>query len=313
MAPTQHSRFYKQRFPEVEDVVMVNVKSIQEMGAYVKLLEYDGIDGMILLSELSRRRIRSINRLIRVGRNECVVVLRVDQEKGYIDLSKRRVSEEEKRKCEDKFNRAKIVNGILRNVADVTGYDLNELYERTAWKLEATSGPSTAYDMFKLAITEQPDILEGFDLPPEVKDCLKGKIQHRLTPQAEKIRSDIEVTCYAYEGIDAIKAALKAGQAVSTADLSVQVNLIAPPLYVVTTNSLDKTKGIEVLQSALDEITRVITEKGGAITVKMAPRAVTESDDKELAKLMEKFETENQEVAGDDDDEDEEGMDASDA
>ena len=49
---------------------------------------------------------------------------------------------------------------------------------------------------------------------------------------------------------------------------------------------------------ALDEITRVITKKGGAITVKMAPRAVTESDDKELAKLMEKFENENQEVRG---------------
>ena len=47
---------------------------------------------MILLSELSRRRIRSIQKLIRVGRNEVVVVLRVDKEKGYIDLSKRRVS-----------------------------------------------------------------------------------------------------------------------------------------------------------------------------------------------------------------------------
>jgi len=55
---------------------------IAEMGAYVKLLEYDNIDGMILLSELSRRRIRSIQRLIRVGRNEVVVVLRVDKEKG---------------------------------------------------------------------------------------------------------------------------------------------------------------------------------------------------------------------------------------
>ena len=52
------------------------------MGAYVKLLEYDNIDGMILLSELSRRRIRSIQKLIRVGRNEVVVVLRVDREKG---------------------------------------------------------------------------------------------------------------------------------------------------------------------------------------------------------------------------------------
>lgn len=37
---------------------------------------------MILLSELSRRRIRSINKLIRVGRTEIVVVLRVDKEKG---------------------------------------------------------------------------------------------------------------------------------------------------------------------------------------------------------------------------------------
>ena len=36
---------------------------------------------MILLSELSRRRIRSINKLIRVNRNEVVMVLRVDKEK----------------------------------------------------------------------------------------------------------------------------------------------------------------------------------------------------------------------------------------
>jgi len=61
---------------------MTHKIQIAEMGAYVKLLEYDNIDGMILLSELSRRRIRSIQKLIRVGRNEVVVVLRVDKEKG---------------------------------------------------------------------------------------------------------------------------------------------------------------------------------------------------------------------------------------
>jgi translation initiation factor 2 subunit 1 len=77
---------------------------------------------MILLSELTRRRIRSINKLIRVDRNESVVVLRVDKEKvsiwcahadtntkGYIDLSKRRVSAEEAKKCEEKYNRGKAV------------------------------------------------------------------------------------------------------------------------------------------------------------------------------------------------------------
>ena len=47
---------------------MLQVKSIAEMGAYVSLLEYNGIEGMILLSELSRRRIRSITKLIKVQR-----------------------------------------------------------------------------------------------------------------------------------------------------------------------------------------------------------------------------------------------------
>ena len=64
---------------------------------------------MILRSEFSRRRIRSVNKLIRVGRNEVVAVLRVDNEKGYIDLSKRRVSPEDVLKCEDKFNKSKAV------------------------------------------------------------------------------------------------------------------------------------------------------------------------------------------------------------
>lgn len=94
-------RYYQQRYPEVDELVMVQVRQIAEMGAYVKLvrplhsptnaawssfvvfqLEYDNIEGMILLSELSRRRIRSIQKLIRVGRNEVAVVMRVDKEKG---------------------------------------------------------------------------------------------------------------------------------------------------------------------------------------------------------------------------------------
>jgi translation initiation factor 2 subunit 1 len=75
-------RMYDQKYPEVDDLVMVKVKQIDELGAYVSLLEYNNIEGMILLSELSRRRIRSINKLIRVGRNEAVVVVRVDKDKG---------------------------------------------------------------------------------------------------------------------------------------------------------------------------------------------------------------------------------------
>lgn len=54
-------RFCQHRLPELEDVVTVNVRSIVEMGAYINLLEYSNIEGMILLSELSGRYVCSMN------------------------------------------------------------------------------------------------------------------------------------------------------------------------------------------------------------------------------------------------------------
>ena len=72
------------------DHVLIDQQGVQQ---------YRGYDPRILLSELSRRCIRSINKLIRVGRTEPVVVIRVDKDKGYIDLSKRRVSKEDIKRC----------------------------------------------------------------------------------------------------------------------------------------------------------------------------------------------------------------------
>jgi len=199
-------RMYEQKYPKVDDLVMVEVKSIEEMGAYVALKEYNDIEGMILLSELSRRRIRSINKIIRVGRLEVVVVLRVDEDKGYIDLSKRRVSEEDAAKCEEKYNKSKAVHSIMRHVAETTHQELEQLYQKVGWPLYKKFGH--AYEAFKMALTDA-SVLDVLALDASLKDALVKNIKRRLTPQPVKVRADVEVTCFHYEGIDAIKAALK--------------------------------------------------------------------------------------------------------
>lgn len=56
-------------------------------------------------------------------------------------------------------------------------------------------------------------------------------IKRKLTSQAVKIRADIECACYDYEGIDAVKSALRSGLDMSTEELPIKINLIAPPLY----------------------------------------------------------------------------------
>ncbi|KAJ5924472.1 hypothetical protein N7466_008659 [Penicillium verhagenii] len=290
-------RFYEDKFPEVDSYVMVNVKQIAEMGAYVKLLEYDNIDGMILLSELSRRRIRSIQKLIRIGRNEVVIVLRVDKEKGYIDLSKRRVSPEDVVKCEERYNKSKAVHSILRHVAEAAQTPLETLYQQIAWPLDKKYGHS--HDAFKISISN-PEVWNEIEFPSEsVKKELQLYISKKLTPAPTKIRADIEVTCFSYEGIDAVKAALRTAEAENTPENQIKVKLVAPPLYVLTSQCLDKQLGIKQLEAGILRIEAHIKAAGGNCTVKMAPKAVTEHDDAILQELMEKRERENQEVSGD--------------
>lgn len=158
------------------------------------------------------------------------------------------------------------------------------------------------------------------------KEVLLSNIKRKLTSQAVKIRADIECACYGYEGIDAVKSALKAGLELSTEELPIKINLIAPPLYVMTTSTPEKQDGLKILQDAIEKIESTITKLGGVFKVQMAvsillgmnlillnnklyflkPKVVTATDEAELTKQMEKAEAENAEVAGDDDDEEEE-------
>jgi len=344
----------------------VQVRQIAEMGAYVKLLEYDNTEGMILLSELSRRRIRSVQKLIRVGRNEVVVVLRVDKEKGYIDLSKRRVSAEDIVKCEERYVKSKAVASILRHVASkitsVSGstagdgdgstpkesalavdhptekegkkvtrksrqavahgeetaaaeadHDLaaggneeeklEQLYEQIAWPLGKKYGHP--YDAFKLALTEPDTVFSSLPTPlsPSILSTLTSTIARRLTPQPIKLRADIELTCYTPAGIDAIKKALRAGEKQSNEAVPIKAKLVAPPLYVLSTNSTDKHAAVDRLERAIDAIQTMVEKFGGNLIVKMKPKAISETEEQDLAQLMAKVGEENAEVSGDEEEE----------
>lgn len=46
-------------------------------------------------------------------------------------------------------------------------------------------------------------------------------IKRRMTPQPLKIRADVELTCFHYDGIEHIKKAMRAAEATSTEDCQV--------------------------------------------------------------------------------------------
>lgn len=77
----------------------------------------------------------------------------------------------------------------------------------------------------------------------------------------------------------ATQEAMRTAQTASTDDCPVKVKLVAPPLYVLTTSTLDKNKGIEVLNQAIELCQAALVQRKGAFKVKEAPRTVSERDD----------------------------------
>lgn len=64
---------------------------VNEEGAYVRLLEYNNREALILASNTTRKRVKNVKKLLRVGTQDYMQVISVDPVGGFIDLSKRTV------------------------------------------------------------------------------------------------------------------------------------------------------------------------------------------------------------------------------
>lgn len=210
----------------------------------------------------------------------------------------------------------------MRHVADTCGVDLEELYKQIGWPLYRLYGH--AHEAFRQMITDaeadavfqrlKDEVHGGQDIPiltPAVKEGILKNIRRRLMPQPIKIRADVEMTCFVYDGVEHIKTAMRAAKDCSTEKCEVKIKLVAPPLYVLTTQTLDKLEGISVLTTAVEACQKSIEGNKGIMRVKEAARAVSEREERALQEELEAAEAANREVAGDEDSEDdyEEGMD----
>ena len=119
---------------------------------------------------------------------------------------------------------------------------MKTLYETIGWPLSRKYGH--AYDAFKIAITSPDTVFEDITGPsPVILEEVKTQISRKLTTGATKSVLDIAVSCFSYEGVEAVKAALKAGEALNSEQVPIEIKLVAAPLFVLTSLSVSQAEG----------------------------------------------------------------------
>lgn len=253
---------YENEFPEENDIVITRVSEITDTCIYVDLLEYDK-RGLIILSELSRKKFKTLNKVVKMGKIEIAKVLRVDKIYGYIDLSKKKVLEEEKSFMEDKWNKSKTVQSIIRYISEKTeNDDLHDLCSRISWPLYKDF--DHAHDAF---VTISKNSLFDLDLniSENEKYFLLEGIRHYMAPSMITLLSHIEITCFVMNGVDYIKQALKKGEELYE---NVSIRLETPPIFTILLKTQDVEKGKQMINDIIHSIQQSITSNGGNLCVK---------------------------------------------
>ena len=298
-------RFYKKEIPDEGDLTVIKVKDVGEHSITVELLEYGKIEGMITQAEYTKVRRSKFNKGIlrakKMQKQEVCYVIRVDKEKKFIDLSKKQINSEQAKICEENYEKAKKVQNLFFPLCTSLKMDMIELYELIVWPLETEE--KTAYEVFQDAIFDFDAIIGPLNLPKNIETAFRKELSKKFTPPEVKIKATFEVSCFSRRGVEDIKEALSEGKKVTQDGLTLEVNLISSPLYVIQTLAKNKIKGIELVQKGLEAIQKAVEARNGRFKLEETPHVIGEKE-----KAWETFIKDKKDLIGDDREDNDEGM-----
>ncbi|RLE48135.1 translation initiation factor IF-2 subunit alpha [Candidatus Woesearchaeota archaeon] len=195
----------KKGYPEEDELVLCTVTAINPYSVFVTLDEYGGRTALIHISEVSPGRIRNIRDYVKEGKKIVCKVLRINKEKGHIDLSLRRVNESQKRIKLDEIKKQQLSEKIIEQAAKKNKKDpkktLTEVAEKILKKYDSI------FEAFELVVQGQLDLSKIVD--KKLAADLTELIKQRISPPHVKVKGVITMTTPAENGIEQIKKLAK--------------------------------------------------------------------------------------------------------
>ena len=202
--------YQKEGFPEENELVMCTITNIHFHSVFAQMDEYEKT-GMIHISEVSPGRIRNIRDFVKEGKKVVCKVLRVNLEKGHIDLSLRRVNESQRRQKINQIKQEQVCEKIVEQIAKKRNVEIKMLYNDLGKHIfEQYDGLFPCFEEISIGETSLEKLGIEKDLAKEITEL----IHQRIKPEEYQMGGELSLTSYAPDGVEIIKQAVKKGQEV---------------------------------------------------------------------------------------------------
>ncbi len=203
--------YSRKGLPEEDEIILCRVTKIFPNSVFVDLLEYHQ-QGMVHISEISPGRIRNLRDFVTVDREIVCKVLRIDRERGHIDLSLRRVNSHQRQEKMDQIKQELKAESVILNLAKKLKKPADKLYLQIATPVFKEY--SHLYLCFRDIVDNKAN-LEKLGVEKSVADEISAAVIDKFKPEKIYLKGEIALQTYAPNGIGKIKSALAQVEAVS--------------------------------------------------------------------------------------------------
>ncbi len=233
---------------EEGDIVLCTVDRIVGTNVFVKIhLNNKEVEGSIVFSEVASGRIRNIRDYVVPKKKIACKVLRI--QKGGIELSLRRVTQEEQKEVKKKYELEKNYERIIKSIV---GEKAEKIIEKIKEKQKVYDFLQKAKDSPKEK--KELEKLTGKENAKKIIEIIKTQRQKKST-----LKKEIFITTSKSDGIDLIKELLKE---LSKKIKDSELKYMSAGYYILKKETEDMKKADRQLRSILADFEKKAKSKG---------------------------------------------------
>jgi len=262
----------KKGVPRWNELVLCTVTRVTPFAAWCTLDEWetpDGkpVEGMIHISEVAGKWVKDIRKFVKQGKQYITRVVRIDREKGFINLSIKRVSKFDQREKTETDRKNKRITGMLMQIARRVGKDKVEKDAEDAIipKLDALNRFDDAYEALEQT-ADDPSIADEAGIEQPWKDALMEVLRKNFQDKEVEIKAVVEMSSTAADGVKQVVGVLAALEKESGAI----VKYISAPRYMVQVKTKTPKEGKRKLEESLSAAVKEMEGLGGRASYEIA-------------------------------------------
>ncbi|MCX8200373.1 MAG: translation initiation factor IF-2 subunit alpha, partial [Candidatus Micrarchaeota archaeon] len=236
--------------PKEGELVIATIKKIFPYGAFCSLDEYDNAEAFLHVSEIAPRWIKNIHEHIKEGQKVIAKVHRYVQEKNQVDLTLKRVAENERVWKREQYRRANRGQKLLEIAAKKLKKDKAKFAEEIAKELEENFG--SVYSAFEALSFDTEKARAKLDkIPEKTLKVLESIAKENIKKQKISISRNIKLECFEPDGVKKIKEAIGS---LKSSKVALSVKYIGAPIYRIDIECDDYKKAEKEMNALIDSI-----------------------------------------------------------